>query len=73
MSEKIILKSIKKHNDVLESLANSDLIIPDLKTITFLIEWHPSYFEDKKLIMSRKKLIKEKLTNKYSAKILDWH
>lgn len=59
--------------DVLESLANSDLIIPDLKTITFLIEWHPSYFEDKNLIMSRKKLIKEKLTYKYSAKILDWH
>ena len=36
--------------DVLESLVNSDLKISDLKTLTFLIEWHPSYFEDKDLI-----------------------
>lgn len=59
--------------NVLESLAESDLKLPDLKSITLLVEWHPGYFENKASTHSRKNLIKEKLTNKFSANILDWH
>ena len=59
--------------NVLESLAESNLKLPDLKSITLLVEWHPGYFENKVSTHSRKNLIKEKLTNKFSAKILDWH